>query len=104
GLVDIDQAEGAGGGKRDDLACLLRHPRDDRAQAAGDGVVLCSRRHLEGGVTYRVALGERVSLDHAVRLERGEQPPGGAAVDAACERQLTGRSRGWASRDRLQQR
>ena len=54
-------------------------------------------------VADAVAAGCRRALDHAVRLERRQQPPGGAAVDAAPVGELCDGRRGLGRRDRRQE-
>ena len=103
GLVDVDEAEALGDGERDDLAGGLGGALEQRPQPAGQRVVILRRRELEGGVADHVAPGRGIAFDEPVRLERCEQPPGGAAVDAAALGELLRAARRSRGRHRLEQ-
>ena len=102
-LVDVDEAEALDHRERHDLAGGLGRARQQRPQPACERVVILGGRELERGVSDDVAPGRGVALDEPVPLERREQPPGGAAVDAAALRQLERAARRVGSGDRLEQ-
>jgi hypothetical protein len=90
GLVDVDEAEPLHRGKGGDLAGGRRHPLEDRAHAAGERVDVGCRRQLDRRVARPVPLRGRVALDQPVGLQRRQQAPRGAAIEAAAAGQLPG--------------
>ncbi len=102
-LVHVDEAEALRDGQRDDLAGRLGRALEQRPHTPGERVVILRRGGWNGGVADHVAARGGVALHEAVRLERCEQPPGRAAVDAAALRELQRTARRGRRRHRLEQ-
>ena len=80
-----------------------RETLEHRPRLADERIRLRARRDAQERVAEAVALADRIALDQPVRVERREQPPGGAAVQAAGRRELDDGGRLAAVGDRLDQ-
>jgi hypothetical protein len=103
-LVDVDEVEALGDGEAHRRPGGPREPLEDGVRSPDEGVVVVTGGDLEDREPDAVALADRVALDEPLLLQRGEQPPGRAAVQPTCTSEL-GDGRGLRGvRDRLEQR
>ena len=103
-LVDVDEVEPLGDREIRRLGRVTRELLEDRARAADERVDVGTGGDAQERVAEAVALAHRVALDQAVRIERRQQAPGGAAVEHARLGQLDDGRRAARVGDRLEER
>ncbi len=82
-LVDVHEPEPLHDREVRGLARRVCEPLEHGPRLPHERVGLRAGRDAQERIAEAVPLAHRIALDQAVRVERREQPPGGAAVQAA---------------------